>query len=80
VKKFKSLVLVLLMCVMLSSCTSHTQYGECVGLFDEHEINLRYGVSAWNVIMAFIFSETVIVPVVVVLTELECPVGKYSDK
>jgi hypothetical protein len=75
VKKF-SILLVLML--TLSGCTNHTNYGKCVGVMDTEDPAKEYAVSYWNCFLGFIFSETIIVPAVVILTDLKCPVGDVS--
>ncbi len=65
----------LLICLALVGCTSSTQYGQCIGAFDDAKPDLSYRVSAWNVVLAIVFSETIIVPAYVVLEEARCPTG-----
>lgn len=72
------LTLVLLMC--LTGCASSTQYGECVGINDEKQPNLIYKYSVRNIVISAIFIETLFVPLVTVLTQLECPVGEKETK
>ena len=62
--------------IMTASCTSETKYGECIGAFDDGDPKLVYEVSTNNVIVAAIFVETIIVPIVVVLDKTRCPVRK----
>lgn len=72
--KFNALLLALALAV--SGCTTHTSGGECVGLLDDKVPGVKYELSVWNVVMAVVFSETVIVPVVVVASDLQCPQEK----
>jgi len=65
-----------LMIVALTGCTSATQFGPCVGAFDEKKPDLEYKVSGWNLAMALIFFELVAPPIQVVVDETFCPVGK----
>lgn len=67
---------ILLVALMLTGCTTKTQYGECIGAFDNKKPDLEYKLSALNLALAVIFSETIVVPVVVVADETRCPVGK----
>lgn len=71
-KKFLSFCLL----ACLAACTSETEYGDCVGLTDDKNPTLHYEADVGNIVLAIIFSETVIVPVVVGVSELECPVGR----
>lgn len=75
----KKIAILLAALTMLAGCTSRTEHGECIGLFDDKDPALRYDLSGWNVAMAVIFSETIVVPIVVVLDETHCPVGKKLE-
>lgn len=65
-----------LLALVLTGCTNSTHYGECIGAFDDKDPSLKYKVDASNVIIATIFFETLVVPVIVVANETLCPVGK----
>lgn len=60
-----------------SACTRHTPYGQCVGLInkDDERSNLRYEVSTWNIVMAAIFSETLLWPGLTAAFWVWCPQG-----
>lgn len=62
--------------MLLSACTSSTEYGKCVGAFDEKDPKLEYKVSAWNLAIGIIFFELVAPPIFVVVDETFCPVGR----
>lgn len=64
--------------VLLAGCESERPLGKCIGLNDTPRPELRYEYSTTNIVMAFIFSETVVVPVIVVFNELECPAERRS--
>lgn len=66
----------LLSLIALGACSSKNELGDCVGVLNNKNPNLNYNLSVWNIIMAGVFSETLIVPAVVVLNQLECPVSK----
>lgn len=68
----------LLVCVLAlgGGCTSSTSYGECIGILEEREPDLRYSADVGNIVLAVVFSETIVVPLVVVLGEHSCPVGR----
>ena len=66
------------MLLVLSGCTTNTNLGRCIGINDTPKPDLVYQVNYWNLFVAFIFSETIIVPVVVVLDVLKCPVEKVK--
>ena len=77
----KKLLLIALAAMFLAGCTTRTEYGSCVGIHpDDHDPALRYKLDAWNLAMAVIFVETVVVPIVVIVDETYCPVGKKDVK
>jgi len=61
---------------MTVSCTSGTKYGTCIGAFEDEDPKLIYAASVKNIVLAVIFSETIIVPAVVIISKTACPVGK----
>ena len=71
----QKILLIALATVFLAGCTSRTEYGQCVGLGDDKNPALHYKVSVWNAFLGIVFVETVIVPIIVAVDELECPVG-----
>lgn len=66
---------VVLMLLMLAGCESRTKYGECIGAFAEKDPSLEYEMSVQNAIVAVMFSETIVVPAVMVLDQYRCPVA-----
>lgn len=66
--------LMLLCLVGLMGCTSKTEFGPCVGLADDKDPKLTYKVSTGNLVVAVVFSEMIVPPIVVALNELYCPV------
>lgn len=70
-------LLALISALSLTACTEKTPYGPCIGAFDDKDAKKVYHVNTTNVVVGIIFSETIIVPAVVVLDETLCPV---SDK
>lgn len=70
------ILLVLAVMLLLSGCESSTKYGSCVGITEDQNPGLHYKVSKENLILAIIFSETIVVPIVVLADEFYCPVGK----
>lgn len=76
----KRLFAILLIAVMLAGCTTHTKYGDCVGLGDDQNKNLHYKLSGWNLAIGIIFFETVVVPIVVILDDAVCPIGPKQDE
>jgi hypothetical protein len=74
----KKLFLVLMMSAFLIGCTSSTHLGQCIGVTQEPTPGLIYKASYWNLFLAFIFSETIVVPLVVVFDAIKCPVEKAT--
>lgn len=72
----KKIIAVSMLIALLSGCTSHTEYGECIGVMDDKKPDLEYKLSVWNTVLAVVFAETIIVPVVTVASDISCPVGK----
>lgn len=71
--KFLSLLLAL---SLFTGCTSSTDFGECIGILDKKLPGLKYEYDIGNIIVAMVFSETLIVPGIVIFKQLECPEGK----
>lgn len=71
-----------LLLMTVTSCTYSTEYGECYGLLSENkkDPDLIYEFDGGNVFWGLIFSETLVVPLIVVLDALKCPVRhKYRE-
>lgn len=72
----KKLALILSL-LLLSACTARTSYGDCIGLSDaDKDPHLVYDISVKNAVIGVIFSETIIVPVVVLVKQIQCPVDR----
>ena len=71
----KKILVIATLMALLTGCTSSTQYGSCIGIADDKAPNLQYKLSVWNTFLAIIFSETIVVPIVVLANETYCPVG-----
>lgn len=80
--KMKKFITILMMGALLfiAGCTSNTEYGECIGVAQEHNPDLKYEYDLTNIVIAIIFSETIIVPVIIIATDLKCPTGKASKQ
>lgn len=71
--KFALLITILL---TVSSCTSTTEFGECVGFDDEdRNPNLIYKVSVRNAFWSFLGIETIIAPILWATDFVYCPIG-----
>jgi hypothetical protein len=64
-----------ILALSLVGCTGRTQLGECIGINDHENPKLEYNYSAWNIALGALFSETIVVPLVVVFADLKCPVA-----
>lgn len=72
----KKIIVLAVFAAFLSGCTTKTEYGECIGVLQDKKPDLEYKLSIWNTVLAVVFSETVVVPIVVVANEHSCPVAK----
>ncbi len=73
-KKVMAILTVLAFC----GCTSKTDFGPCIGAFDEKDPNLTYKVSAWNLGVGILFFSLILPPIYVVVDETFCPVAKKN--
>ena len=71
-------ILAVMLFAALVGCTSRTEFGPCIGAFDDRDPMLTYKVSILNTVLAILFVETVIVPVWAVVDGALCPIGKKS--
>lgn len=69
---------VMLCAFLASACVSETAYGPCVGLNGGEDSTLVYHGSTRNIVLAVVFAETIIPPVVVALKEYKCPVARKA--
>jgi hypothetical protein len=68
--------ILMILLILTIGCTSHTEFGECVGIMEDRDPKLVYEYNNTNIVVAILFSETLIIPAIVILEELKCPVGK----
>jgi len=59
----------------VAGCTSKTEFGDCIGAFDDKDPTLTYKMSANNLFWAVIGSSLIVPPILVVVNETFCPVG-----
>ena len=71
-------LLVVVVAALFVGCTSKTEFGPCIGAFDEKDPALRYKANGWNIAMGIVFFEFLIPPVIVVVDEFQCPTGKKA--
>lgn len=70
-------IAMILMLALLAGCTSSTEFGMCVGAFDEKDPKLTYKLSGWNAFLAVIGTSIFFVPTILVIAnETFCPVGR----
>lgn len=65
----------LIICVLVSGCTSKTEFGDCVGAFEDKDPAKTYKVDVGNVIVGIIFFELIAPPLYVIFDETHCPVA-----
>lgn len=66
----------LLVLALLCAACEQQRYGvPCVGVMDQKRPDVAYVYSTRNLLVGLVFSESIIVPAVVVAKGLECPVG-----
>ncbi len=76
-KKTIATALLALTLATASGCTESTKFGDCVGIDSaDRDPKLRYKLDIGNVILATIFFEMIFPPILVVLNEAYCPVGR----
>lgn len=71
----KNLILALTL-VSLTACTKNVGGEPCIGVVDKEKPGIEYEVSLWNGAIAFIFSETIIIPIYTVAKQIKCPVER----
>lgn len=71
-------ILIVILMALVAGCSSKTEHGECIGVNGKKDPTLQYEFSTKNIIIGLIFSETIIVPVIVVMDQLECPISKVK--
>ena len=69
------LQIVTVLLLLLSGCTTSTPHGKCVGINGTKNPVMRYEYDTTNVVVAVIFAETIVVPIIVLMDELQCPIG-----
>lgn len=69
-------LIVILAFALLAGCTSQTEFGPCVGIADDKDPALIYKVSVWNAFLGIFFFELIVPPIIVLVDETFCPVGK----
>ena len=72
----KTIIMSIFVLALLTGCTESTEFGECIGLSDEEEPNLKYKISVRNAIWSFLAVETVIAPVLWATDFAKCPVAR----
>ena len=73
-------IIAILLLAALVGCTTHTEYGQCIGAFGDKDPKLVYKVSGWNLFMAIIGLELIAPPIFVVVDMTLCPIGEKNDR
>ena len=71
----KALVLIFGLSIAALGCSGSTEYGECIGVVEDGEPNLKYKVSIRNAFWSIIGFETIIAPILWATDYAKCPVG-----
>lgn len=66
---------VVMLLASLAGCVSSTEFGPCVGAFDDQNPALLYKLSARNLTLGVVFFEMIAPPILVVTGETFCPVA-----
>lgn len=69
-------IIVLAFALMVSGCTSETEFGQCIGIADDKNPALVYKVSKWNVFLAIVGLEFIAPPIFVLVDQTFCPVAR----
>lgn len=73
----KRAIAAILAVVILAGCTQATDFGPCVGLFDDKDPKLAYKMNGWNVFVAVIGASFFFIPTIFVIKdETFCPVAR----
>jgi hypothetical protein len=65
-----------ILCLFIMGCTSSTEFGPCVGIGEDRDTSLVYKISAMNLFWGIIGFSLVAPPIIVVVDETFCPVGR----
>jgi hypothetical protein len=68
--------IILITATFFAGCRTEVNKVPCIGLNGKKQAGVEYQYSTLNIVLGIIFVETIIVPVIVVLEGLECPVEK----
>jgi len=71
----KKPTILFILLVLLSGCTTRTEYGNCIGALDDKNPSLVYKLSAWNLFVGIFFVSLIVPPIIVISDEFICPVG-----
>lgn len=80
-KRFTKFLSLFLLCFVLTTSTGcfdkSTQYGDCIGAFDERRPDLVYRLSVWNAVNGIFWAELFFVPTAVWIADYTfCPEKK----
>lgn len=65
----------LIISLFLIGCTSGTEFGKCIGAFEEKNQTKVYKMSMNNIFWAIVGFELIYPPIKVILDETLCPIG-----
>lgn len=64
---------ILLSFLFLAGCKSKTEFGECIGAFDDGDPKLNYKLSVRNLVLGVVFIELIVPPIIIVAEKTRCP-------
>lgn len=65
----------MLLALTLNGCTSTTDFGECIGMFDDRNPQLTYKLSGWNAFISIATMGLIVPPVLWMKNSTFCPTG-----
>ena len=76
----KNLCVLCLLLILSYSCTKKTEFGRCVGVSkDGADSSLNYEANTKNLVLGVLFSETIVVPILVLTDYFYCPISEKDE-
>lgn len=69
----KVIAIIVLSCLM--GCMTKTEFGPCVGAWEDKKPQLIYKINPWNLFLGAVFFQLILPPIFVLTDETFCPVG-----
>lgn len=72
-------IFVALLILTATACTSKTEFGDCIGAFDEKDPSKVYKVSGMNIFWGAVGAELFFIPPIMVIKDQTlCPIGNKA--